>query len=314
MDSSLVTAPAENAASPTADAKTARPPTDETTEETHSTHDSGSATSLSNISSSSRRLEDISDTETTSPDQAATEHGDAPAKGSKELNLVKEAKEAQETQGDPSDQGAVGEGADAAASPPPLPDEPLPEEQGNDDGWDPMWSDEHQAWYFYNRLTQQTQWENPRVPVDGAAETTAATAAVAGGYNPAIHGDYDPTAWYATGGVAAPEEVDDKVDAEASIAAAAAAAAAVIQSTDPSAFRGSQLDVESGGGHRHTHDAKSARQLNAFFDVAATSNEHDGRSLKAERSGKKPSKAELKAFKEKRRAKKEEKRRAWLRD
>jgi hypothetical protein len=54
--------------------------------------------------------------------------------------------------------------------------------------------------------------------------------------------------------------------------------------------------------------------MNAFFDVDAAANSHDGRSLKAERSGKKLSKAELKHFKEKRRVKKEEKRRAWLRD
>ena len=56
------------------------------------------------------------------------------------------------------------------------------------------------------------------------------------------------------------------------------------------------------------------RQMNAFFDVDAAANSHDGRSLKAEQSNKKPSKNELKAFKEKRRARKEEKRRAWLRD
>ncbi|KAF7549442.1 hypothetical protein G7Z17_g6397 [Cylindrodendrum hubeiense] len=68
------------------------------------------------------------------------------------------------------------------------------------------------------------------------------------------------------------------------------------------------------GPDRHTDEAKSRRQMNAFFDVDAAANAHDGRSLKAERSGKKPSKNELKAFKEKRRARKEEKRRAWLRD
>lgn len=54
--------------------------------------------------------------------------------------------------------------------------------------------------------------------------------------------------------------------------------------------------------------------MTAFFDVDAAANSHDGRSLKAERRGKTLSKQELKAFKEKRRDKKEEKRRAWLRD
>jgi hypothetical protein len=48
--------------------------------------------------------------------------------------------------------------------------------------------------------------------------------------------------------------------------------------------------------------------------VDAAANTHDGRSLKAERRGKTLNKKELKAYKDKRRDKKEEKRRAWLRD
>lgn len=64
----------------------------------------------------------------------------------------------------------------------------------------------------------------------------------------------------------------------------------------------------------HNDENKSKRQMTAFFDVDAAANSHDGRSLKAERRGKTLSKKELKAFKEKRREKKEEKRRAWLRD
>jgi len=64
----------------------------------------------------------------------------------------------------------------------------------------------------------------------------------------------------------------------------------------------------------HNDEAKSKRQMAAFFDVDRAANNHDGRSLKAERSGKKLSKRELKDFQTKRREKKEEKRRAWLRD
>lgn len=68
------------------------------------------------------------------------------------------------------------------------------------------------------------------------------------------------------------------------------------------------------GPEMYNDENKSKRQMNAFFDVDAAANSHDGRSLKAERRGKTLSKKELKAFKEKRRDKKEEKRRAWLRD
>jgi hypothetical protein len=64
----------------------------------------------------------------------------------------------------------------------------------------------------------------------------------------------------------------------------------------------------------HNDENKSHRQMNAYFDVDAAANAHDGRSLRAERSAKRLSKKELKEFKEKRREKKEERRRAWLRD
>lgn len=64
----------------------------------------------------------------------------------------------------------------------------------------------------------------------------------------------------------------------------------------------------------YNDENKSKRQMNAFFDVDAAANSHEGKSLKAERSGKKLTKTELKNFKEKRKARKEEKRRAWLKD
>lgn len=198
------------------------------------------------------------------------------------------------------------------ASPPPLPDEPVPDVQ-EDDGWDPMWSEEHKTWFFYNRFTQKTQWENPRVPeADASASASASSGmpelppgSVAGGYNPAIHGDYDPNAWYAKGthNAAGGDGLgsDDTEDTEAAIAAAVAAANAALQGPQSAEYR-------------YSGEAKARRQMNAYFDVDAAASEHDGRSLKAERSGKKPTRAELKAFKEKRRARKEEKRRAWLRD
>ncbi|KAK2000067.1 hypothetical protein LX36DRAFT_654824 [Colletotrichum falcatum] len=212
---------------------------------------------------------------------------------------------------------------------PPLPSEPTPATE--DDGWDFQWDPTSQAYFFYNRFTGATQWENPRVP-SAAVSTSAAAAGAApgttpgaaaaskisgppplptndrppaGGYNPAIHGDYDPDAWYAKGNTAEENEAN-----QASSAAYAAEYGSVARFNR---FTGQYQTLEDGP-DRHTDEAKSRRQMNAFFDVDAAANSHDGRSLKAERSGKKPSKAELKQFKEKRRARKEEKRRAWLRD
>lgn len=66
-----------------------------------------------------------------------------------------------------SDSNATATAAESASNPP-LPDEeapPLPDEvPPEDDGWDAVFDSTAQAYYFYNRFTHATQWENPRVP------------------------------------------------------------------------------------------------------------------------------------------------------
>ncbi|PYH48845.1 WW domain-containing protein [Aspergillus saccharolyticus JOP 1030-1] len=211
---------------------------------------------------------------------------------------------------------------DTSASAPPLPDEvppPLPNEvpPGEDDGWEPVWDANAQAYYFYNRLTGVSQWENPRVPDASSSSAAAAAPAeaeddssaqeprapVLGGYNPAIHGDYDPTAPYA-------QQYERQEEAGAAAMDANQAYEAVGAFNR---FTG-RWQAASQNPEYHNDENKSRRQMYAFFDVDAAANSHDGRSLRAERSAKKLTKAELKMFKEKRREKKEEKRRAWLRD
>ena len=223
------------------------------------------------------------------------------------------------------------EGEVAATSSPqtaPLPDEappPLPNEEPppvvEDDGWDPVWDETAQAFYFYNRHTQATQWENPRVPQDiavpalrladtgppGAAIQASIRKQVAGGYDPAIHGDYDPNADYAK----AHEPQDDALynEQNPAIDPAAAYAATGAFNRFTGKWQSAEINPE-----KFNDENKSKRQMEAFFNVDEAANSHNGKSLKAERSGKKISKAELKAYKEKRREKKEEKKRAWLRD
>jgi hypothetical protein len=213
---------------------------------------------------------------------------------------------------------------------PPLPGEeapPLPDEQPPDDGWEPVWDANAQSFYFYNRFTKKAQWNNPRVPgantvpvvsSDSAAglgphdrmgdeiPDAAGTKVAAGGYNPAIHGDYDPNADYAQTGAESDEE---QSAAQAAAANAAAYAATGTFNRFTGRWQNSALTPEN-----FNDENKSKRQMNAFFDVDAAATTHDGRSLKAERQNKKFSRKEIKAFKEKRREKKEEKRRAWLRD
>lgn len=228
---------------------------------------------------------------------------------------------------------------------PPLPEEavpPLPLEippsttDPKDDGWDPVWDENAQAYYFYNRFTASSQWTNPRVPdplpalapgvgsydriADGAAAAAITTATITndspparsyGGYDPAVHGDYDPTASYAQ---EASQTVNGDGGAVAAIAAADGDPGAIYTATGVfNRFTGKWQPNEIGP-ENHNDENKSKRQMSAFFDVDAAANSHNGKSLKAERSGKKLSKQELKAFKEKRKEKKEEKRRAWLRD
>lgn len=195
---------------------------------------------------------------------------------------------------------------------PPLPEEPLPTQ---DDGWEPVWESTAQAYYFYNRFTQATQWDNPRIPEQplAAPGTTSVdvpkdpppTLRPAGGYDPAIHGDYDPTAWYAQ-----PAEHEPALTIPGNPSDPAAVYAAT-GAFNRFTGRWQAADVTP---ENYNDENKSKRQMNAFFDVDAAANSHDGKSLKAERSGKKLSKAELKQFKEKRKNKKEEKRRAWLLD
>lgn len=210
---------------------------------------------------------------------------------------------------------------------PPLPLEPPPQQ---DDGWDPVWDDTAQAFYFYNRFTGASQWTNPRVPeaeplVPGVGnydrmlpnpslpaaatalteeqQATPTTPRPHGGYDPAIHGDYDPTAPYAQ------EPTLDPLTANTNPNPSAIYAATGHFNRFTGKWQAATLTPET-----HNDENKSKRQMSAFFDVDAAANSHNGKSLKAERSGKKLTKQELKAFKEKRKEKKEEKRRAWLRD
>ncbi|KAK4460332.1 hypothetical protein QBC42DRAFT_106655 [Cladorrhinum samala] len=232
------------------------------------------------------------------------------------------------------------------ASAPPLPSEPLPEQKehgpggDDDDGWDCHWNPNDNSWWFYNRFTGAWQQENPRIPAASSSSSSAIPgqapavplppntdksvisdpSSLAGGYNPAIHGSYDENAWYAVNARAQAEQGPSVPDPEI--------AAAMLAQGGPGAGAGGgeyatggyfnrhtgQWQMPEQGPEKHSDDAKSRRQMSAFFDVIAAANMHDGRSLKAERAGKKPSKKELREFKEKRRAKKEEKRRAWLKD
>ncbi|KAJ6261596.1 hypothetical protein Dda_4266 [Drechslerella dactyloides] len=189
---------------------------------------------------------------------------------------------------------------------PPLPPGPPPEEPPSD-GWEAIWEPEVGQYYFYNHLSGETTWTNPRVPPseDAAAAPADQSGSTAdsgdtkqqySGYVPAIHGDYDPTAPYAQQPERTPSPTIDPYVAHA-------------------AFNRFTGRFQNGPGtDQQTEESRQRRQMEIYFDVDAAANCHDGRSLKAERQAKKLTKKEVKAFREKTRLKKEEKKRAWLRD
>jgi len=186
----------------------------------------------------------------------------------------------------------------AGEAPPPLPEGPPPEDGAEDDGWTPVWDETYQAYYFFNHHTGQTTWTNPRVPTDSlpldptAIEPTAVPDSTRIQYNPAIHGDYDPTAPYAT------QPAEDEYVSRAAF----------------NRFTGKFQGANGKAPENYNDENKSRRQMEFYFDVDAAASSHDGRSLKAERQTRKLTRKEVKAFQEKRRARKEEKRKAWLRD
>lgn len=125
------------------------------------------------------------------------------------------------------------------------------------------------------------------------------------GYNPKIHGDYDPTAPYAQYHNRKRDE-EDAATGQSQLGEASGAGAYAMSATFnrvTGAFQTADQSVE-----RHSDASKSARQMNAFFDVEAAANAHDGRSLKAERQQKKFSKKEISEMVAKRKEKKLKKR------
>ena len=125
------------------------------------------------------------------------------------------------------------------------------------------------------------------------------------GYNPKIHGNYDPKAPYAQWHKqkAAREQAikDQAVAAHTGQADGYGAVGAFNR------FSGGFQTADKSA-ERHDDANKSGRQLNAFFDVDAAANSHEGKSLKEERRSQKLTKKEIAELTKKRRDKKEKKR------
>ncbi|RPA87336.1 hypothetical protein BJ508DRAFT_410844 [Ascobolus immersus RN42] len=203
---------------------------------------------------------------------------------------------------------------------PPLPEGPPPD--STSDGWEAIWDPTHNAYYFYNEFTGETTWTNPRVPE--ATELPAVSQVAPGTEQPYVDtSQYTPeeyNAYVAAGGAPSDERDFSGLTyyqlqhgiTDPSKVTAEDIANSYAQTARFNRFTGKwQMDKKA---EDFSDEAKSKRQMTFYFDVDAAANSHDGRSLRAERQQKKLTKKEVKAFKEKRREKKEQKRKAWLKD
>ncbi|KAK4544163.1 hypothetical protein LTR36_004373 [Oleoguttula mirabilis] len=167
--------------------------------------------------------------------------------------------------------------------------------------WDAMLNNVHASGLQHPSSLQQ----NPPALGTSSAGQSSEVDPEYQGYNPKIHGSYDPNAPYAQyhkQKVAEAQALKDYTAAAASVQAGEYGAVGAFNRFS-GGFQTADKSTE-----RHDDFNKSGRQLNNFFDVDAAANSHDGKSLKDERRAQKPSKKEIAEMSKKRRDKKEKKR------
>lgn len=175
--------------------------------------------------------------------------------------------------------------------------------------------------YFLQMDTQVSSWNEPEEPywlwnaekqeLDEVGLLQPASAAPATsdppdeyeGYNPKIHGSYDPNAPYAK----YHKKLREKEEMVEDAAIGKLGAMDYSLTGTFNRFTGNYQGVDKSA-ERHNDYNKSGRQMNAYFDVDAAANSHNGKSLKEERRNTKMTGKQIKELSEKRRAKKEKKR------
>lgn len=165
--------------------------------------------------------------------------------------------------------------------------------------WDALLQNVHPSGLQYPSVQQQVP-ESPGLSTSGPDEEYQ-------GYNPKIHGNYDPNAPYAKYHEQGPGHEDTVLDQTSVTLPPHAAATDYAAVGSFNRFSGGFQTTDKSA-ERHNDYNKSGRQMNAFFDVDAAANAHGGRSLKDERRQQKLTKKEIQELTKKRREKKEKKR------
>lgn len=133
-----------------------------------------------------------------------------------------------------------------------------------------------------------TEFTAPKDPLEGYT-----------GYNPKIHGNYDPKADYA-------QYHNKKREEESGVVAPVVRPAGYGADMILNARTGNAQAHRPDADH-HSDAAKSGRQMNAFFDADAAANAHEGKSLREERQKQTLSKKKIAEFKQKKQERKKKK-------
>ncbi|KAK5694833.1 hypothetical protein LTR97_009424 [Elasticomyces elasticus] len=168
--------------------------------------------------------------------------------------------------------------------------------------WDALTNNVHASGLQQPSTTSTTV---PPPATSSTAPTSSEPEPEYQGYNPSIHGNYDPNADYAKYHEQKHAQ-DDAIKEHGSLAAAQQAASYAATATFNRFSGGFQTADKST--ERHNDFNKSGRQMNAFFDVDAAANAHQGKSLKDERREQKLTKKEVQDMNKRRKEKKEKKR------
>ncbi|KAI0032998.1 hypothetical protein K488DRAFT_25581, partial [Vararia minispora EC-137] len=174
--------------------------------------------------------------------------------------------------------------------------------------WQAIWSPAHNAYYFFNAVTQQTTWENPLQPSSFPASASTSPAA-----------DTPPALaqMYALQEAAAAQGIDPALaHLDPSLASGPSASAAGTYTARFNARTGAFTALD-GRDPSHLSEYERARRMSSvYFDVGQWEADVAARNQQEAEDGakkrKRPSKKDLERFKEQKRLKKIAKT-AWLR-
>nr|POE87373.1 ww domain-containing protein c2f3.14c [Quercus suber] len=205
--------------------------------------------------------------------------------------------------------------------------EPVVEQQAADlktYPWYKIYDEQSQVHYFMSVNGQESQWTEPGEPywiwnnaIQGAdleaglQQPSKEQGEEYKGYNPKIHGDYDPTAPYARHHEEQREREHAEEQARHGIVPATQQYGDYVMTGAFNARTG-RFQTGEQSAERHNDYNKSGRQMDAYgHNIDAAANSHGGVSLKEERRNHKISKKELTAIREKKKQRKRAKEMAF---